>query len=249
MNQKLASVTLERGSTITNVNEFNRCNLILPATNYREWVLKLRVENDEFNFKFVLPEEGARYLTTNEAMNFLSEFLHTKGTFSVDISEFESKTESEPIWKPVTKFKITKNDGDGTSFGVRIVDGLNGYIQLSNIKRSDYLPEGREFILLRQSLPTHLIENNIADNYQLSQNYPNPFNPSTKIHLSLPKTTKVTVEVFNNLGQRVAILLDEIKSAGIHILNFDGSRLASGIYHYRFTTPEFSQTKMMVLAK
>lgn len=249
MNGKLATVTLERGAILTNVSDFNRCKLPLPAKNYREWFLKLRVDEDEYNFKYVIPDEGARYLTTNEAMNFLSEFIHTKGAFTVDLSEFESKTETEPTWKSVTKFVITKNDGDGLQFGVRVIEGDHGFIQISNNRHNDYLPEGREFTLSKQRLPTTIKESEYPKDFELLQNYPNPFNPITQIQFTLPSYKPTKIEVYNSMGQLVKVLVDELMSSGTHILTFDASSLSSGVYMYRLTTPEFTRTKVMTLVK
>lgn len=86
-------------------------------------------------------------------------------------------------------------------------------------------------------------------NFALSQNYPNPFNPSTTIDFALPKSEKVTVRIFNQLGQQVATLADRDFSAGNHKLNFDGANLSSGIYYYRIEAGSFTQTKKMILMK
>ena len=63
--------------------------------------------------------------------------------------------------------------------------------------------------------------------------YPNPFNPQTAIRFDLPAAAHVRLVVYNTLGQKVAVLVDEERSAGSHTARFDGSRLASGLYLYR----------------
>ena len=86
--------------------------------------------------------------------------------------------------------------------------------------------------------------------YSLEQNYPNPFNPSTNIQFSLAATSDVTLEVYNMLGQKVATLLQNQKmNAGSHTQTFDASRLASGMYVYRISTPNFVQSRSMMLIK
>ena len=84
----------------------------------------------------------------------------------------------------------------------------------------------------------------------LSQNYPNPFNPSTTIEYTVPKAGTVTLEVFNMVGKRVAILENGAqKSAGKHLVNFDASDLSSGMYIYRLTMDGNSRSKRLVLIK
>lgn len=83
----------------------------------------------------------------------------------------------------------------------------------------------------------------------LRQNYPNPFNPSTEIAYELPAASKVTLAVYNMLGQQVALLENSVKSAGIHNLRFDASRLGSGTYLYRLTADGVTITKKMLLVK
>ena len=86
--------------------------------------------------------------------------------------------------------------------------------------------------------------------FSLDQNYPNPFNPATNISFTLPSASEVTLEVFNMLGQKVAVLLQgEKMSVGTHTQKFDASSLASGIYVYRLNTPSFVQSRKMMLIK
>lgn len=69
--------------------------------------------------------------------------------------------------------------------------------------------------------------------YSLTQNYPNPFNPSTKINYSLPFESKVKMEVYNILGQRIDLLIDEVQSAGTKLIEWYASKIASGVYLIR----------------
>jgi hypothetical protein len=90
--------------------------------------------------------------------------------------------------------------------------------------------------------------------YVLGQNYPNPFNPTTIITFSIPQSEKVTLTIFNLLGQKIATLADGSMLAGTHIVSWNGRddagrQLASGIYLYRLSTSRFSEAKKMVLLK
>jgi flagellar hook assembly protein FlgD len=90
--------------------------------------------------------------------------------------------------------------------------------------------------------------------YSLSQNHPNPFNPSTTIEYTVPSRTHVQLEIYNILGELVATLIDEIKSAGTYRVTWHGrdrddNPAASGIYMYRLITDDFTQSRKMVLMK
>ncbi len=86
-------------------------------------------------------------------------------------------------------------------------------------------------------------------NFLLEQNLPNPFNPSTTINYQLPIDTWVTLKVFDVLGQEVATLVNEDKKAGRYGVEFNGSKLSSGVYFYRLQADGMSQIQKMILAK
>jgi hypothetical protein len=85
--------------------------------------------------------------------------------------------------------------------------------------------------------------------FSLNQNYPNPFNPSTKITFSVPSAGKVSIKVFNTIGEEVASILEEAMEAGIHSIDFNASNLTSGIYLYQMVTENFVSTRKMVVIK
>ena len=85
--------------------------------------------------------------------------------------------------------------------------------------------------------------------YSLDQNFPNPFNPSTKINFSIPVEGFVSLDVYNSIGQKVATLVNETKTAGTYEVNFNAANLSSGIYFYKLTSGNFTETKKMILMK
>jgi hypothetical protein len=96
--------------------------------------------------------------------------------------------------------------------------------------------------------------NSLPTCYAMDQNYPNPFNPATTIKFALPADAKVTLKIFNVLGQQVAQLVNGNLSAGKHDVKFDASKLNSGIYIYSISAKaadgsQFSNTKKMMLLK
>ncbi|MBX7151845.1 T9SS type A sorting domain-containing protein [bacterium] len=141
-------------------------------------------------------------------------------------------------------------------------------IQLSNVclfklENNEWLPlatqrkEGR--------LYTHTSGGTIAGFYNsqftlvplefaLHSNYPNPFNPSTTIAYDLPKESKITLKVFNALGQEVRTLINEIRPQGFHSIQWDGRNnsgqsVASGLYIYQIQADKIVKSKKMLLLK
>ncbi|MBM4172618.1 MAG: T9SS type A sorting domain-containing protein [Ignavibacteria bacterium] len=92
------------------------------------------------------------------------------------------------------------------------------------------------------------VASELPTKYSIS-NYPNPFNPSTTIKYQLPESGHVTIKVYDILGKEVATLVNENKQAGYHKIDFDGSKLTSGIYIYTIKANNFAQSKKMIIAK
>ncbi len=87
-------------------------------------------------------------------------------------------------------------------------------------------------------------------NYELEQNYPNPFNPITTINYQLPTTNYIELNIYNQLGQKVATLVSEKKSAGKYQVQWNASEYASGIYYYRLKTGSgFINTRKLILLR
>ena len=84
---------------------------------------------------------------------------------------------------------------------------------------------------------------------ELHQNYPNPFNASTTINYQLPVSNYVKLEVYNLLGQKVATLLDGKEDAGYKSAIWDASQVSSGLYFYKLSAGDFTETKRMMLVK
>ncbi|MBI9070628.1 MAG: T9SS type A sorting domain-containing protein [Melioribacteraceae bacterium] len=92
-------------------------------------------------------------------------------------------------------------------------------------------------------------QGSVPTEFGVLQNYPNPFNPSTTIKFALPKASKVNITIFNILGEVVAKLADDVFEAGYHKINFNASKLSSGVYLYRINAGDFMVTKKMNLLK
>ena len=93
------------------------------------------------------------------------------------------------------------------------------------------------------------VSNETPSDFYLKPNYPNPFNPTTQIQYGLAAEADVLLEVFNMIGQRVAVVTNEKQQAGHYSVTLDGQSLSSGIYLYRLKAGEFVETRKMTLVK
>jgi hypothetical protein len=174
------------------------------------------------------------WMTASEANNsgFEVERKVLSPQSSVTTSEFE---------------KVGFVKGNGTTTGVSTYSftdkGLTAGIYDYRIKQMDFDGTFKYYNL------SESIEIGVPDKFELSQNYPNPFNPSTVISYQLPVTGIVTLKVYNVIGQEVAEIVNEVKQAGVHTVQFDGSNLPSGVYLYKLNAGNFISTKKMMFLK
>ncbi len=91
--------------------------------------------------------------------------------------------------------------------------------------------------------------NTVPESYSLSQNYPNPFNPSTNFSFSIPGTEKVSLKIYDVLGNEVETVVNDVLSAGTYSVELNASNYSSGIYFYTLSTGNFRETKKMNLIK
>lgn len=85
--------------------------------------------------------------------------------------------------------------------------------------------------------------------FAIEQNFPNPFNPTTKIKYQIPTASQVSLKIFDILGKEIKTIVSEEKQAGYYNVEFDGSKLSSGIYFCRLITKDYSKTIKMLLTK
>jgi len=109
-------------------------------------------------------------------------------------------------------------------------------------------------VLLKSTTDADDNDGSTPAEFAVGQNYPNPFNPRTTISFSLPRTSMVTIDVFNLLGEKIRTLVSQTMPPGDHSVVWDGSdgnggEVSSGVYFYRLRADEFSATKKMVLLR
>ncbi len=131
-------------------------------------------------------------------------------------------------------------------------------IPLSMFERSSAIAALTQAVDELMDVSTHAEQGpsgeSLPNTFGLSQNYPNPFNPATEICYSLPSKSKVNLSIFNILGQKVTTLVNEDQVAGSHTVQWEGTddggkSVATGIYLYRLTAGELTESKKMLLLK
>jgi len=187
--------------------------------------------------------------------------------FPVELSLFSATLNEEGVkldWRTETEinnygFDIERKIGDSKWESVGFVEG-NG--NSNSPKEYTYADEnifdsGKYYYRLKQIDNdgtfeySDVVTINVGtpEKYYLSQNYPNPFNPSTKIAYTLLIDSKVSIKVYDMLGNEVATLENDEKEAGYYEINFDAKGFASGVYFYNISAGAYNSTKKMVLMK
>ncbi len=136
-------------------------------------------------------------------------------------------------------------------------DGLNAYM----ITQEDSIPassvngaadsEAKMWLIKISQIPIGIrpISTEVPGTYALKQNFPNPFNPSTKINFDIPKSSFVTLKVYDVTGRVVANLLNQNVAAGKFEYEWNANNMPSGVYFYTLRAGDFTQTRKMVLVK
>jgi hypothetical protein len=131
---------------------------------------------------------------------------------------------------------------------VKAVDGFAQSSTASNKKTVNSGDFGGETETVHRQIGDEAFEP-MPTETTLFGSYPNPFNPTTNIRYGLVDVASVSLKVYNTFGQEIANLVDEVQSAGFHEVTFDGSRLSSGIYFYKFQAGNYSAVKKLMLLK
>ena len=199
----------------------------------------------------------------------------------VELESFTAEVTENSVllkWTTATElnnsgFEVLHSRDNDTYNKIAFIPGFGTTTEKHNYEYSvDLLENGTHYFRLKQidydgteSLTNYVevsVNNLFVDKFSLEQNYPNPFNPTTKIRYSIPRSTeyysvlqKVTLKVYDVLGNEVATLVNEEKPAGIYEVEFsagsigNADNLPSGIYIYKLSVGNFVSTKKLSLIK
>lgn len=167
---------------------------------------------------------------------------------------FDVRFSSGKLAENLSGEKIIQISSDDYPISIK-TEGLNITVRdrINGELLNEELKDGEEIRIANNKITSLEIAGRITGglpvSYELYQNYPNPFNPSTKIKFAIPKESSVNLSIYNVLGELVSILVNEQKKPGYYVYDFDASRLASGIYLYRITAGNYTETKKMLVIK
>ncbi len=165
--------------------------------------------------------------------------VEVEGNYAYTVSEGEG-IKIFNIMDKVNPIEVGYYDGINSSRGIAVNNGII------------YVAERTAGLSIYKNDLITGVDNNrefSVNDFMLYQNYPNPFNPTTTITFELLEESLVKLVVVNTLGQIVATLADEYRSAGSHNIIFDASHLSSGVYFYKLSADDFTSTKKMILLK
>ncbi|MCX6150555.1 MAG: Type 1 glutamine amidotransferase-like domain-containing protein [Ignavibacteriales bacterium] len=176
------------------------------------------------------------YLSDGNYVNLLSGFCRTNHSFELPFICVSAKN---------TTYVDSSKYVAGSGYKPRQVVAMNNLRYTISNERCVYILDNGELFI------TSVVkeDNEKQGPFILNNNFPNPFNNSTKISYTLPTDSKVLIELFNLLGERIYILRNQYDAAGFHTLDFDGKELSSGVYFYKLTAGSFSQIKKMIFLK
>lgn len=145
--------------------------------------------------------------------------------------------------------RMAQDETRAFSWTVFVTDGKDT-VQVSTYANATAFTPVFRTLNLKKLTPTSIDDaSGLPREFALEQNYPNPFNPSTQIRYALPKDVSVRLTVYDLLGREVAVLVNEVKPAGLHAVTLDATRYASGIYFYRLEAGNVTFTRKMTLIK
>lgn len=201
--------------------------------------------------KLVRQTDGL-FLTVNSAAGVGGAWFKLSGTDAPKIAA-ENKTDLQlmtNLWRTTYTCLLISYDMSTLSPGevtaIKLSDDPNLKVSLTDADLAD--ADGRVLQINKTNMTA------LPTNYELHQNYPNPFNPATDIRFDLPVPARVTLTVYNILGQAVNRLADGDFAAGQHTVHWDGTdnngqSVASGVYFYRIKADSFDASRKMILLK
>ena len=233
---------------LTHYQGEGRWNVFLYKTNSSGDSLWLKTYGDS------LDDRGYAVKQTTDNGFIIAAWTSSWGAGSFDYYLIKTDSDGDTLWTRLFGGNsheyaydvIQTQDGGYAIAGASFSQSAGwGDYYLVKTDGNGYLP-----ILSQQHIP-------VIEDFQLYQNYPNPFNPATAISWQLAVGSWVKLSIYNLVGQRMAVLVNEKQAAGYHSIDFDASHLASGVYFYRLEVSDlltdsrqsYVMTRKMLIVK
>lgn len=150
LNGQEGTIETLRGDIISDKSGWKCNNQSLDSDTYRQWNIKTTIGTSTYQTSIALLENGAKYLTPYELINFRTEFFQNTGLFKVYLWNFQFKRESKTNWEPLTQWKVSDYDGNTANYGIRkTVYNGNNAIEISNDNSLKFLAKNATFELLQ----------------------------------------------------------------------------------------------------
>lgn len=195
------------------------------------------------------------YRTTNGGGNWIETTSPGSTSGLADLSIVNSLT----VYGCGSNAAIRRTTNGGQSWQTQpVTGGVTSYLNdIFMVNANVGYAVGANGTVLRTSnggVGIQQISSEIPERFSLSQNYPNPFNPVTNFEFSISPVgaiheSPVKLSVYNTIGEEIAVLINEPLKAGVYKYSFDASALNSGVYFYRMSAGDFSETRRMILVK
>ncbi len=153
------------------------------------------------------------------------------------------------------RLQVQVSTNGGTTFPFTVFDKAGSVLATAPATTSAFVPSGdsqwgRFSIAMSNVLVSiQQIGSETPTKFALNQNYPNPFNPITNISYMIPKSSKVSLKVYDIKGQLISTLYEGNQNSGIYLTQFDGSKLASGVYFYKLEAGDYKEVRKMTMIK
>ena len=205
-------------------------------------------------------------------LEFILDMAKLDSELNIQVSGMTFKYDSDqPLGQKITEIMVGNQPLDNYMvYSLTSNSGLYAFLGLAGLTPADPVDTGlmeyavvRDYIIANSPV-NYTSEGRIEDTgtsveeiaadqvpseFELSQNYPNPFNPETNVHFTLPKTAQVSLSVYNMLGQRVDVLVEDCLDAGFYTASWNAIDMPAGIYFCQLRSEKTILTRRMVLVK
>ncbi len=191
-----------------------------------------------YNYMRGKTRDGGQYYYLGNGISYF-----VSGDPVIGVGDIDTAPSDRRMMASTGPFTFAPGDSQFVMIKMSIESLVNNLVSITALKNTLNAPF---------YLPTDVVEDDLTllpKSFSLNQNYPNPFNPTTQIKFSIPIRSNVTIDIFNLLGQKVKTLINKELSAGNHVVDWDASDVSTGLYIYKMTAGNFSQSKKMIFLK